>query len=545
VKRVKWSQFRNDESAAVAPTIALSLFALIAVGGIAFDYARLAGMDSELQNAADHAALAAATQLNGQAGTCDRAIAAARDLLKRATDTGNATGQTTVFSNDGAGPDITIATQAAGCSTSATDPVQFFTTAEGDTFATNESTAKFVQVRIDARIAEYALTPIVGAFNSGAINAIARAGLGSAICKIPPIMICNPNPGTAFSSLGKEGWGIMATGHGNDRSGPGGNVSAWAPGDFGFLEAGAGNNADLIKSLAFQNPNINCLQVETGQVSTGNPQGLYDALNTRFDIYDFSSGNGTTLSPCFDGKCPAAVNVTKDLVKQNTSTSGNSCKIGNQGWMLPEFQFAPGPKSGGYIALNKIDADSKIGAMGLPRDNCHYTSYNAACGNDSNNRFGNGEWARGDYFNKYHSGQMPANASTITRYQTYLWEINQGGISRIPNDFPAGKSAGKPQKNLNQYGGPVCSTGTIGAGQDRRVLSVAVVDNCGSLSGSSTAAIIGEWVDMFLVEPTLDDRGNGATKDQIYAEIIGKSLAGGNGSTSAQTLRRDSPYLVQ
>ena len=45
----------------VAPTVALSLVGLVAAGGIAFDYARLASMDTELQNAADQAALAAAT----------------------------------------------------------------------------------------------------------------------------------------------------------------------------------------------------------------------------------------------------------------------------------------------------------------------------------------------------------------------------------------------------------------------------------------------------------------------------------------------------
>jgi hypothetical protein len=42
----------------VAPTVALSLFALLGAGGLAFDYARLASLDTELQNAADQAALA-------------------------------------------------------------------------------------------------------------------------------------------------------------------------------------------------------------------------------------------------------------------------------------------------------------------------------------------------------------------------------------------------------------------------------------------------------------------------------------------------------
>ena len=51
----------------------LSLFALIGAGGIAFDYARLAALDTELQKAADQAALAAATQLDRADGSRDRA----------------------------------------------------------------------------------------------------------------------------------------------------------------------------------------------------------------------------------------------------------------------------------------------------------------------------------------------------------------------------------------------------------------------------------------------------------------------------------------
>jgi hypothetical protein len=39
----------RERLGAVAPTVALSLFALLGMGGIAFDYARLASMDTELQ----------------------------------------------------------------------------------------------------------------------------------------------------------------------------------------------------------------------------------------------------------------------------------------------------------------------------------------------------------------------------------------------------------------------------------------------------------------------------------------------------------------
>ena len=67
---------RNDDGA-VAATYALALTALIMIAGVGFDYGRLAAMDSELQNGADQAALAGATQLNGASGACSRASAAA------------------------------------------------------------------------------------------------------------------------------------------------------------------------------------------------------------------------------------------------------------------------------------------------------------------------------------------------------------------------------------------------------------------------------------------------------------------------------------
>ena len=74
-----------DDAGSVAPVVGLSLIALIAVGGIAFDYARVAAMDTELQNAADQSALAAAGQLDGETGACARAAAAAAALLSNQT----------------------------------------------------------------------------------------------------------------------------------------------------------------------------------------------------------------------------------------------------------------------------------------------------------------------------------------------------------------------------------------------------------------------------------------------------------------------------
>ena len=519
----------NDEGA-VSATLALSLFALIAAGAVAFDYARLASMDTELQNAADQAALAAASQLDGKTGACARASAAAVTLIKNRTLMANDSSASTA-------PAITITSEP---SCDATGDIRFWKDKAKTTAATTFEDAKFVEVQTASRTAKYTLTPVVSAFTGTTIYAQAFAGLGNAICRVPPMMICNPNPAVEFDGDAMRGVGIQVTGHGNTRTGSGNPVQAWAPGDFGFLEVGSGQNADLIKALAYQNPLLDCSPDEGGNVSTGNPQGLYDAINTRFDIYDFSSGNGTALGPCMSGSCPAAANVTKDLVKADMTTNGNSCKIHNQGWKLPTNQFSPHDYSAGSGALTVMDGDG-VDAMGLPRDNCHYSSFGRACrnyngttGSNVTDRVGNGEWARGDYFDKYHPSVRPASPGTITRYDTYLWEIT---ANTIPHPVAG--------SNGNQYGRAVCSTGSIAAGIDRRVLTVAVVGNCSSLAGASRTVEVDDWVDMFLVEPTIDGRGNGSIADSIYMEVIGTNRSVGTGSISLQTVRKSVPYLIE
>lgn len=547
MKRSALKLWRDDDGA-VAPTVALSLVALIAAGGIAFDYARMATMDTELQSAADQAALAAASQLDGEDGACERAVAAARNMVANQTK----------MANDNGGLAVTIADPGvcgddSSITFDANASIRFYKDIGKTDPSDDDANAKFVEVTVDPREASYALTPIAAAFRSGEMSAKAFAGLGEAICKTPPLMVCNPNPGTPFDAESLRGVGVQVTGHGNNNCVPGKDpgcnttVSSWGPGDFGFLDVG-GNNATLQQALAFKEIPVDCLQTEDQDVTTGNPQGVYAAINTRFDIYDFASGKGAALADCFApaSKCPAASNVAKDLVNTTSGPSKN-CKIAGgasgNGWRLPadDRQFWPKvytATSGAALEqINDTAHSPSIDAMGLPRDDCHYTSYGKACSvstgytGPGKDRIGDGKWARGDYFAKYHPVTKPANASTITRYETYLWEIDQG---QIPNDAGVG-----------QHGAPMCSTGTPDPGTDRRVLSIAVVENCDKLSGASTAVKIGDWVDMFLVEPTVDTRGNGAIKDSVYMEVIGKTGAGKTGSTTTQTIRKAVPYLIE
>jgi Flp pilus assembly protein TadG len=133
-------------SGAVAPTVALSLVGLIAAGGLAFDYSRLVGMHSELQNAADQAALAAASQLDGKAGATQRAAEAAANLVANST----------LISNDADTPGVDI------------DSVVFYhdkaktlVVTRDDASTTDDRLAHYVEVTVDGREVFYALTPIV------------------------------------------------------------------------------------------------------------------------------------------------------------------------------------------------------------------------------------------------------------------------------------------------------------------------------------------------------------------------------------------------
>lgn len=523
MKRERNFRMELNSRGAVAPTVALSLFALIGAAGIAFDYARMASLDTELQNAADQAALAAATQLDGNGGACERSVAAARELLENQTlmaNDGNTSGLAVgIADSDVCQEDTTIIDDEAAT-------IRFFVDKALTDPSEDDSEANFVQVTVDTRRANYALTPVVGAFTSGDLRATAVAGLSTALCKVPPLMVCPPT-GTTVDWNAWRGRGIRAVAN---------NGNNWAPGAFGYI--GPQDAGSTQKGLAFENPVFQCQSIDgEAPVDTGQPAPAIVAINTRFDMYGMSGGAGNVLTPCLSSACPPALNVTKDYVKADGASCGtrNGHNNSNDAWHLPAAnnRFWPRVKNAGDTPMTRIHDTTRSAvpeAMGLPRDNKHYCSYNTG-GTCDTNRFGDGVWARGDYFNKYHSGRIPGNAATMTRYETYLWEIEN-------SFFPAPGSGTDKQQSR-----PVCNMTIPDSTRDRRVLQVAVASNCPSLHGTSTPVQISTWVEMFLVEPgSSPSRGNGDSGNEIYLEVIREVDPGG---AAPQVVRRDTPYLIR
>lgn len=537
------SMLAKADEAAVAPTIALSLFALIAAGGVAFDYARAAALDTELQNAADQAALAAASQLDGTDGSMQRATAAARALVANQTRFGNDGGGISVAVDSAAGAVVFYATKAH---------------AEADTNSFTDTSkfkdAKFVKVRVAPRDAVYTLTPVVRAFRA-TMGGEAVAGLGSAICRVPPVMMCNPNPTASsfdVSSFVGKGMRLIATGGGG----------AYVPGDFGFLDVGAGAS-DLSKLMGYGSAGFDCVDVSRPSTEPGSMTSVINEYNTRFDIFE----SGDSINCYSQGKCPPSINSRKDLVMKTGSDPSklSECGIpsgaGGKGWVVSNTPYRP---SSAAVLPTSTTPD----AMGYPRDLCHAHSYTGSC---AGGRTGTGNWDIDAYWRVNHaggafpasSGLYPTSAnSTImaaaplpagvtrsypTRYQVYRWEM-----ANRATELPV---AGRSISGVGtDYGQPICKAGLAGSVPgsttvDRRVLPVAVVD-CTGLSGKKPVTPI-DWIDVFLVEPsTKREVGSGPSKTtytevgDIYVEVIGRTSTGTGGTTN-QFVRRDTPYLVR
>lgn len=530
----------REESGAVASIYALALPALIAIGGIAFDYTRLAAMDTELQNAADQAALAAVTQLDGKAGAVSRATNAASQLVANST----------VFANDGnaSGTGVSIAS------------VVFYTDRDGNnvvdpTDADADSRARFVEVTVGARRAFYALTPIVDAMSSGDIDAAAMAGLGSAICRVPPVMMCNPaeaegNEDTEvdFDATAYEGVGVRLVA--NDGGG------GYGPGVFGFLEVGVGSNLpELRVSIGRQTPEGDCVASSGVDISPGNMVSVRDAFNVRFDVYD--NGSGLNQACGTNGNlCPPSANTRKDLfIAGNNPTGHAPYQPGNGNgpntWRLPDntaTQMYPPASLTSDRVLNSTEI-AQLWPMGYPRDICHAVSLTGSC---SGGRIGDGDWDRNAYF-RSNSAAYPTVPTTSdleswfgrsdpSRYDVYRWEL-ENAATRLVNQSIAGLNGNNARASRPT---PVNRTGiTPGIDTvDRRRLSVAVI-NCEAedVGANSTEVTVRKWIDVFLVEPTIP-RPRTENSD-IYVEIIGETETAGGGGTAGQVVRRDVPYIIR
>lgn len=505
--RAAWrliADFGRDESGAVMAYVAVISLLLLGFVGMAVDFGRIYTTNSQAQAAADAAALAGATQLDGQAGAIARATSAAQTSPLVTNDQDFASG----------GPVVHIASVRFLSSLPASDDDPI--TASYETTA--DESASYIEVTTEVLTQQNTFLRAVG-INIGTTKAVAVAGFRESVCKIPPLMICNPWE-TSTSDEINYAWLKGKTLLVKTKEG---GTTAWASGDMGLLDpptydwdtstnTGAKQVALSIARVSppfcFDDP----VSVRPGQVDS-----MRNAINVMFDMYQnpyFGAGVVRT-----DPNFRPALNVTKGYV----STS----------------------------ACDAVPADNDTIAMGLPPDTCfadttdpnwlnftNPTGCNSSSIDWMNNvplarrdRIGDGVWDILRYWKTNHdpsATSVPSdcvtdyfdNTQTVcigpnaSRYDMYRYEIAKG---IIPDNKTGAGSTGRTDGEL---GAPQCYGGgsPIPALPDRRVLYMAVV-NClaeGVQGNSVNVVHPRDYVKMFIIRPI-----RGGSDTNLWLEFIG------------------------
>jgi len=579
--RVARSLARND-CGAVIVYVALGLLVFFPMMAVAIDLTNYLKLNTELKQAADAAALAAAVDLDFTAQGLIDADNAARTAVQN-FETG---------ANDSGGSDVQIVT------------VQFLRALPpagnsnyNDYVTTDPAKARYVRVITETRQRDsVAFRAFAALFNSlkparivvdaaGAVKTTAAdavAGKVTVACKAMPIFMCNPaelesNPTCGNPNVtGGQSYSLfsdfLAT-HPEWRRrefrvkwiGP---QTAIEPGVFGLLQpiTGSfnGNGANAIAhELGMVDPTT-CVVIQDNDldVKTGQTQAIVDGLNTRFDIY-----RGTFGSTKNDAGYAPALNRTKGALPASLGGGGGACdpqemtSTPPQVMKLPQDScFASNPPPASCAALGGSDPydpqGNYAGRYGDGQWNAltYFDVNHPRTVNDTPTPWTAGDldpilqWIHANYGNDYVAagGKLdtgPINTvSPPSRWSVYRWETagSSVGEARIPGE-PLPPNTGfqdripgahtrlnvitkeEGRSGVNGNGGAQCSNSSP-LGPARRTLNVAVVNCCeqaDQLSSGQRRVKITEWAEVFMTEPAKANNSGGNTGDlgAIYIEV--------------------------
>ena len=380
----------HKQRGAIMIMTAIFIIILLGIAALALDLGRLYVLKTEMQNAADAAALAGAAELNGKPGARANARHAAKNALSHQGRFANEPELLAILDDvqafafyswigsrvDGPKPDDCVVAPDGS----------------GKCLATGDDDAYYIQVRLDPeqvddghyQISLYFL-PVLGLIvddvaTTAETSAVAVAGTGSRplVCNIMPLMICNPAEGGAPLVPGQMVY-LKEQGGGG----------AWQPGNFGFLQPTplTGQlNHDMAFAMASDGPDCSDPYVST---MTGvNAAFPRHGLNTRFGIY-----NSPPFGPASKATYPPAPNVI-DYPRDDNLTPPPASKTGN-----------PNARTCGFDPAVRFGNNNLAGA-GLQH------TEDTEC---------SASFSRMDYATNFHSGLTVPDLRT--RYETYQWEL--------------------------------------------------------------------------------------------------------------------------
>jgi hypothetical protein len=511
------------ERGVIAVALAIMLAAIIGMMALAVDLGRAWNLQTELQNAADAAALAGATQLDTKAGAIARARLAAQTSVSALSENDQR------FATDSAGGTIVITAPDIRFLQSLSPRVYV-----DELDADADRQAEFIEVTIAPRRVDFMFAAVVGAVASTSPTGMAVAGLGQAICLVPPIMICNPDepadndpginasadPNYPFDVDAYSGAGILLKAAGNG--------TAWKPGNFGLLSlSNQSLSTNDIRDALGRYPPLELCFGESVGTKPGQSTAVRQGLNTRFDIYSGVAG-GLEGNKAYR----PSRNPVKGLVK------GTQCMWGGQGWGHPDNRYAGhlNPTPGWAFDGDPVGDTNLAGAMGFPRDKCAYPAPDGPNNCDaltSGARFGDGDWDIVSYMWINHGILLdPLSVSTsdattlglhqyldfnvdgrVTRHDVYMWEL-----SDYPDNMPAGGLSSNTEEEPMDPMQCAAESPPELASPDRRELVIAVLNcNYHDVKGATPDVPVLMWVRLFMTEPM----GTYESNNDLYAEFVG------------------------
>jgi Flp pilus assembly protein TadG len=255
-----------DERGSILIYFTIVMGVMFGLIGLALDGGRYLMVNNDLQQVADAAALAAASQLDGESDALARADAAARNL------------DNDVHWYDVAGPKILAGT--AG--------VQFYETladVDANTPTSDAKKANFAKVTTGSWQVAPTFLVAVGALSNNSTEATAVAGSTYVACNVQPLMLCNPKFPSEFSATAGDLFGFTVNG-----SAPS------SPGNFNLLDPGGETQSsagDIRNLLSQSNPNfcyVDSVSPRPGAIAQNVAQGV----NARFDVKPNGGGANMT-----------------------------------------------------------------------------------------------------------------------------------------------------------------------------------------------------------------------------------------------------------
>jgi Flp pilus assembly protein TadG len=298
----------SERSGSVAIYMALVIAVTFGVVGLAIDASRAMIVKSESQAAADAAALAAASQLDGTPTAITRANAAIANLVSNMQR----------MASEADGP-VAIA-QVRYLSGLPSDDNSAIT---GGFVTTDPLEARFVEVTTTPLTHVNTFLLAVGANETALVAARAVAGCHQMVCRTLPMMICNPaEAGGSGAPFDIDVW----AGRQVRLLHQGGQNSAWAPGNFGYLQVSEPGANALRDSLARVNGTNTCYGTDV-TTEPGAKNGARNALNVRFGIYlNPGFGGGSSNDPAF------APDVNVRAMPRDLAFTGPGGRFGNGHW---------------------------------------------------------------------------------------------------------------------------------------------------------------------------------------------------------------------